>query len=192
MFFKIGSWFLFGYKDPVYCLIYTVICLIHLLVLPEPSYEGPENVTYFSADDLEEELCKSKSSGKRGTVWLVEFYAAWNPASIDFASAFGELSSKYGLANLKFGKIDVSRYPESATKYKINTSFMSKQLPTIILFKEGQPIERRPLVNDKGKLVPFAMNFVSSVLHIIKSLYHKTFVTLLFAYDRKMLQQPLI
>lgn len=89
MFGKIGSTVLFFYSDPIYGVIYSVICLIQLLVLPEPSYKGPENIVYFKPADLEEEL-KSKPR----TTWLIEFYAAWNPACIDFASHFSEISSK--------------------------------------------------------------------------------------------------
>ena len=160
MFSKLGSIILFFYKDPVYGVVYTAVCLIHLLVLPEPSYQGPENVVYFSGQDLEEEL-KNSCNGKKTCIWFIEFYAAWNPASIDFASVFAELSAKYGLDNLKFGKVDVARSPESATKYKINTSFLSKQLPSLVMFRDGKEYVRRPVVNDKGKLVPFVFTFVS-------------------------------
>lgn len=63
---------------------------VHLVLLPEPSYSGPENIIFIPGKDLEEEL----SADKR-LVWLVEMYAAWNPTCADFAPQFSELSAKY-------------------------------------------------------------------------------------------------
>jgi len=100
-----------------------------------------------------EEISKEKK-----TTWLVEFYAAWNPACVNFAEFFAELSEKYHLENLKFGKVDVGRFPEIALDFGISDSAFSKQLPTLILFKEGSPFMYRPLVDNNGKLTKFHFN----------------------------------
>jgi hypothetical protein len=63
--------------------------------------------------------------------------------------------NRYVLENLKFGKIDVGRYPDAAKKYGINDSSMSRQLPTVILFKGGKEVTRRPAADDRGKLIKF-------------------------------------
>ena len=70
------------------------------LLLPEPTYKGPENIVYFRDNNFTEEISRDKN-----VVWMVTFYAAWSPACIDFASIFSKLSSEYGLPNLKFGKV---------------------------------------------------------------------------------------
>ena len=56
------------------------------------------------ANGLADEL---KSDPK--VTWLVTFYAAWSPSSVNFAPIFSKLSSAYGLPNLKFGKFGESR-----------------------------------------------------------------------------------
>jgi len=63
--------------------------------------------------------------------------------------------NRYALENLKFGKIDVGRYPDAAKKYGINDSSMSRQLPTVILFRSGKEVTRRPAADDRGKLIKF-------------------------------------
>lgn len=131
------------------------LSLVHLLLLPEPTYDGPENVYYFKGADLEEEL-----ESDRRVVWLIELCTAWSPPCIEFANVFAELSAKYSLNNLKFGKVDLSRSPDSAQKYKINTSALSKQLPTVVLFKNGKEYMRRPVVNNSSKLIKFNWNYV--------------------------------
>lgn len=68
---------------------------------------------------------------------------------------------RYNLDNLKFGKIDIGRYPDAGKTYHVNDSSMSRQLPTVILFKDGKEVIRRPHADTKGKLQKF---FFSEVI----------------------------
>ncbi|XP_078064827.1 thioredoxin-related transmembrane protein 2-like, partial [Mustelus asterias] len=61
-------------------------------------------------------------------------------------------------AGLKFGKADVGRYSEISEKYKVSTSPLSKQLPTLILFQGGQESIRRPLIDKKGRAVSWTFS----------------------------------
>ncbi|OQR74808.1 thioredoxin-related transmembrane protein 2-like [Tropilaelaps mercedesae] len=150
MYAKVAMVLLFFYNDLRYGIIYSVTCVMHLMVLPEPTYTGPDRNVYFTTQTLEEELQRDKR-----VVWIIEFFALWSPPCINFASDFRYLSGKYTLENLRFGKIDVTRNPEAAEKYHINTSTLSKQLPTIVMFKDGKAVMRRPTVDSKSKLVKF-------------------------------------
>lgn len=129
-----------------------------MLLLPEPVYAGPENICFFKGEDLEEEIRRDKQ-----IVWLVELYTAWSPPCIDFSNIYSELSNKYSLDNLRFAKVDLARNPDTATKYKINTSTLSQQLPTLILFQNGKETMRRPVVNNNNKLVKFVFSYVSLI-----------------------------
>ncbi|XP_074604554.1 thioredoxin-related transmembrane protein 2 homolog [Brevipalpus obovatus] len=153
---KLGNVLLWFYADPIYGVVYSVCCLLHLLIMPEPCYKGPENMVYLDEASLENVLEKD-----RGVTWLIELYAVWNPACIEFAPIFSELSAKYALPNLKFGKVELSRNPGVATRFKVNTSPLSKQIPTLLLFKNGKEELRRPLVNKTGKLVSFNFNYTN-------------------------------
>lgn len=79
--------------------------LVGALLLPEPTYAGPDNVIYFrGANGLEDEMNRNKK-----TTWIVAFITVWNPACVNLAPMFAELSCKYSLDNFKFGKVDVGR-----------------------------------------------------------------------------------
>ena len=151
---------LFFRVDPRMGLVYLVAFLIQAMLLPEPTYKGPENLVYFRATGLDDELKRDPR-----VTWLVTFYAAWSPASINFAPIFSKLSADYGLSNLKFGKIfvfwkrpksylmivligklDVGRYPEIGEKHHISTSALSRQLPTLIMFQDGKEVGRIPAI----------------------------------------------
>lgn len=148
---KVANLILWFYADVRMGLLYGVLFILIGLLLPEPTYCGPDKVTYFrTLAGLEDELTRDKR-----ITWFVAFYTAWNPACVNFAPVFAQLSADYDLDNLKFGKIDVGRYPEAANKYHINDSSLSKQLPTIIQFKEGKEVLRRPIVDSSGKLIKF-------------------------------------
>ncbi|XP_005106287.1 thioredoxin-related transmembrane protein 2-B [Aplysia californica] len=123
-----------------YGLLYILLCLAHVMFLPKPVYMGPESIVYFRGPNLCEEIERD-----RKVTWLITFFVAWSPKCVTFAPVFSELSHGYSLDNLKFGKIDVSRYPEIAEKYNINIGALSRQLPTVILFQEGKESERRPV-----------------------------------------------
>jgi len=138
---KFANLILFFRVDPRMGLIYLVAFLIQAMLLPEPTYKGPENLVYFRATGLDDELKRDPR-----VTWLVTFYAAWSPACINFAPIFSKLSADYGLPNLKFGKLDVGRYPEIAEKHHISTSALSRQLPSLIMFQDGKEVGRIPAI----------------------------------------------
>ncbi|XP_060809306.1 thioredoxin-related transmembrane protein 2 homolog [Amyelois transitella] len=148
---KIANLILWFYADIRYGLPYGALVILCALTLPEPTYIGPEHVTYFRGlQTLDEELKHHK-----GTTWLVCLYAAWHPACVNFAPVFAELSASYSLDNFKFGKLDVGRYPDVAAKFRIQDGPTSRQLPTLLLFTEGQEEMRRPQPDNTGKLQKF-------------------------------------
>lgn len=148
----------------------THLFSVTALLLPEPTYSGPNNIVYFHGlNGLEEELSRDKTR-----TWLVAFYTVWNPACVNFAPAFAKLSNDYHLDNLKFGKMDIGRYPEAGKKFSVSDSSLSKQLPTIILFQDGKEKDRRPHVDSKGKVLNFAFSDVNMLAAFdIKNLYDK-------------------
>ncbi|CAB3369563.1 Hypothetical predicted protein [Cloeon dipterum] len=140
-------WF---YADTKLGIGYGVLFILVGLIFPEPVYKGPENVTYFRGNDMEEEIKREKK-----IVWVVTFYTAWNPSCVNFAPIFAEISNQYGLENLRFAKVDVGRFPEVARRFRIDDSSLSRQLPTVLLFKDGKEHIRRPDIDATNKLHKF-------------------------------------
>lgn len=148
---KLANLILWFYSDVKLGIAYSVIFILGALLLPEPTYTGPENVVYFrTANSLDEELERDKR-----IIWVVTFYTTWNPSCVNFAPIFAQISNEYKLDNLKFGKVDIGRLPEIGQKHHVSDSSLSRQLPTIILFKNAKEVCRRPFADTKGKLVKF-------------------------------------
>jgi thiol-disulfide isomerase/thioredoxin len=148
---KLANLVLWFYSDTKLGIAYGVVFVLCAMLLPEPTYEGPENVVYFrTPNSLDEEMERDKR-----VVWIVAFYTTWNPACVSFAPVFASISNEYRLDNLKFGKVDIGRLPDIGQKYHVSDSSLSRQLPTVILFKNAKEVTRRPYADSKGKLVKF-------------------------------------
>ncbi|NJR40584.1 MAG: thioredoxin [Leptolyngbyaceae cyanobacterium CSU_1_4] len=67
-------------------------------------------------------------------VLLVDFYATWCGPCQMMAGILDEVNTE--MKHVKIVKIDTDKYPEIATQHQIQS------LPTLVLFKAGQPIDR--------------------------------------------------
>lgn len=59
---------------------------------------------------------------------------------------------RYRTKNMKFGEIDIARWPEAAKKFDIDTSATSLQVPSLILFEQGKEHRRLPPIQGDGSV----------------------------------------
>ncbi|WP_008317698.1 thioredoxin [Leptolyngbya sp. PCC 6406] len=77
---------------------------------------------------------------------LVDFYATWCGPCQMMAPILEQVSRQLR-GQIKIVKIDSDRYPQLASQYQIQA------LPTLVLFKQGQPIARIEGVQQAEQLV---------------------------------------
>ncbi|NXU81771.1 TMX2 protein, partial [Oreotrochilus melanogaster] len=153
MFSKVANAILFFRLDIRMGLLYLTLCIVFLMTCKPPLYMGPEYIKYFSDKTIDEELERDKR-----VTWIVEFFANWSNECQSFAPIFADLSLKYNCVGLHFGKVDVGRYTDVSTRYKVSTSPLTKQLPTLILFQGGTETMRRPQIDKKGRAVSWTFS----------------------------------
>ncbi|XP_025933294.1 thioredoxin-related transmembrane protein 2 isoform X1 [Apteryx mantelli] len=181
MFSKVANAILFFRLDIRMGLLYLTLCIVFLMTCKPPLYMGPEYIKYFSDKTIDEELERDKR-----VTWIVEFFANWSSECQSFAPIFADLSLKYNCPGLHFGKVDVGRYtdvstrsaglvsgrirgclgaplgaagsPSTSHRYKVSTSPLTKQLPTLILFQGGTETMRRPQIDKKGRAVSWTFS----------------------------------
>ncbi|TMS40024.1 hypothetical protein L596_006461 [Steinernema carpocapsae] len=170
LFSKIASTFLFLRADPIVGTAYVLLSIVVTVLFPEPAYKGPERVVYFQGDALFKELEKPNK-----TRWVIQFYTTWSPECRHTTPVFAELSEKFTLPNLKFGKLDVGKYPKEAERFRVNTHPSSRQLPTISVFgTDGKEIRRRPLINKNGRAIPFVFSVENCIFDFdLNNLYQE-------------------
>jgi len=76
---------------------------------------------------------------------LVDFWATWCGPCRQIAPVIDELAVKYQ-GRVSIGKVNVEEQPELAQRYGINA------IPTLLLFKDGQIVERFQGVPPRSKL----------------------------------------
>ena len=84
---------------------------------------------------------------------LVDFYADWCGPCQMMVPILEQVNAQ--LQNsLRIVKIDTEKYTALATQYQINA------LPTLVLFKQGQPVEKIEGVMQAEQLVQHLKNFI--------------------------------
>ena len=66
---------------------------------------------------------------------LVDFWATWCGPCVQMAPVIDSLAEKYA-GKAKIGKLDVDHNPGAAQRFQV------RGIPTMILFKGGQPVEQ--------------------------------------------------
>ncbi|PWA30764.1 thioredoxin-related transmembrane protein 2-B [Gambusia affinis] len=170
LFSKVANVILFFRLDIRMGLLYLTLCIVFLMTCKPPLYMGPEYIKYFSDKTIDDELNKDSR-----VTWIVEFFANWSPECQSFASVYADLSLKYNCSCLKFGKVDIGRYGEVSKRYKVSTSPLSKQLPSLVLFQGGKEVMRRPQVDKKGRAVSWSFTEENIIREFnLNELYQKS------------------
>ena len=77
---------------------------------------------------------------------LVDFWAGWCQPCLMLAPVVEELAQEYG-PRIRLAKLDVDANPNIAGKFGVMS------IPTLILFKDGEPARRMVGARGKGQLV---------------------------------------
>ncbi len=95
------------------------------------------NVHAFDDSNFEAEVLNSD------TPVLVDFWAEWCGPCQMLGPVIDEIADEYA-GKIKVGKVDVDKAPQTAARFGI------QNIPTVILFDKGQPVESFVGVRRKG------------------------------------------
>ena len=96
----------------------------------------------FTANNFEQEVLKSTQPV------LVDFWATWcGPCRL--IAPFVEEVAEQLKGTVKVGKVNVDEEMGLAIKYRVEA------IPTLILFKDGQPVKRSSGLMDKQEIISY-------------------------------------
>lgn len=150
-FSKLVNTVLFYRADPRLGFVYVLLCFLSLWIFPDVFTEGPEEILYLSDKTLDEVMRENSS-----VVWVIEFFTTWSPQCHAVAPVFLDLAKEFATDYLRFAKLDAGSYPAAASKYGINTSTLSRQLPTIVVFENMKPVNWRPMKGKNNKIIKYS------------------------------------
>ncbi|CAO3674722.1 unnamed protein product [Umbelopsis vinacea] len=169
---------LYYYGKRWWAVLYAVGWILIFILFPQPAYLGSSKVLELTSESLPKVLGGPKQQPKivelddddmplldvpSAKYWVILIYASWSVASRNFEAVLAQLSLQYDGDKVKFGKIDIDMYPAVAQKYRVSGEAAAFDLPTLILFKDGQEFKRLPqLVSSqreiKGKAAAAALS----------------------------------
>jgi len=159
---KLGIFIIYAAcKAWMFLFVWAMACFAIFLLVTQPEYRGPDKVINLISgiSRSERSIEKRVLEAKKHEQHLVCFHAGYHEACIHFLSVFRELSSRYATDKLQFAEIDVGRFQNIAKKYQIETRTMvSRQLPTVILFKGGVEMKRLPSFQANKTILKTAMS----------------------------------
>ena len=97
------------------------------------------DVAEFNDQNFDAEVLQSE------TPVVVDFWAPWCGPCRALAPVIGELAEE-NAGSVKVGKLDTDQSPQTAVKYGIQS------IPTIIVFKNGEAVQKAMGVQPKSKL----------------------------------------
>ena len=144
---KIAIWYLFA-------------CLIVWLLVKFPRYNGPSNIIYIYNEDIFNEIISKfqqkqnerghkKTNSKDNYLFMI-FYSNYSYDCLYTEELFAEISIKYYCSNLVFGKMNVDLNEKFVERMGIHLHGYGVSLPYMIMFKNGQEVERLPGYDSKG------------------------------------------
>ncbi|ETK97238.1 hypothetical protein L915_00192 [Phytophthora nicotianae] len=133
---------------------YAVVCLVLFAAVGQPRYEGPSKIAELDPAAVEKLVKKPAGSKKKGppNSWLVFYYADWSDSCVEHEPMLADLSLRYSSSTLQFGRVDVNKWSDLAVENRINVSTSSWQLPTLVLFQDGEEVMRLPPIDENGKV----------------------------------------
>ncbi|EGZ12523.1 hypothetical protein PHYSODRAFT_304137 [Phytophthora sojae] len=160
---------LFGW----YALNHLLCAAALFSAVGQPRYDGPSKITELDPAMVEKLVKKAAGSKKKGppNSWLVFYYTDWSDSCVELEPMLADLSlsaglgidgvtclgtgmlwGRYSSSTLQFGRVDVNKWSDLAVENRINVSTSSWQLPSMILFQDGQEVMRLPPIDENGKV----------------------------------------
>jgi hypothetical protein len=147
MYLKLSFIILLALSSKVATGWYLVAVFVVWVCFRQPEYLGQHNfveITTFA--ELIETVLSSDDS------WVLLCHASWHSDCISTMSLWASMSVKYTTSKLKFARVDVDEVRGVAQKVVIDTSGMSFQLPSLILYDAGKEVSRFPPVDSTGRV----------------------------------------
>ena len=115
--------------------------VVSALLFVQPRFSGTQKVDILTPASFDSQALSDHSSQP---FWLIMLSAPWSSQSRQAQATFAELSLEYASERLKFGELDVGRWPKVAKKYDMFLETCPNQLPAFLLLKQGKLVKRLP------------------------------------------------
>lgn len=128
-------------------LWFTLVFLVIYVFTQQPAYTGLGTSNQLTPLQLEALL----TEGSTSRYWLVELRTLSSSTCIRTSRILPDLSITFSNKHLSFGIVDLGLFPNTSEKFGISLG-RTEQLPTYILFENGEEVTRFPELDFESKI----------------------------------------
>lgn len=169
MFARVAILVVLWYMDHRFAGIFAALWTLLYAVCPQPRYRLPESIATLNHASFNDRITRNKHK----TIYVLWCHATWSARCSQLLPVLAKLAKGYAHPRIRFARLDMSKYPSLAGTLGVSVSPASKQLPTIICFKQGKEVSRIPTVDGSGN-IPKEWSRGFTAAHIAKALDLKT------------------
>lgn len=134
------------------CVVITLVFFIDLrlfawyllafglawLIFPQPREPFSQHVARCSPLAISEDIATSSAT------WAVLCHTPWSDECTHFVPTWNKLAAQHSSDSVRFAQLDVAHWPRAGKDLKIDTTLISKQLPTVLVIRDAKQQGRLP------------------------------------------------
>ncbi|PXF49680.1 Thioredoxin-related transmembrane protein 2-like [Gracilariopsis chorda] len=148
MFLRVAIVVLLWHMDKQLVAVFLALWTMIYAVCPQPRYKLPKSIVTLNNVTYNDRIARNKHK----TIYVLWCHATWSARCSQLAPVLASLAKAYDHPRVRFARVDVSKYPTLADTLSVSVSPASKQLPTVICYKQGQEVARIPVMDQRGNL----------------------------------------
>lgn len=139
------------YMDATMLAVFGTLWVVIYVAIPQPRYalQDSLNVTTLNPLTFRQRVLENTHE----TITVVWCHAPWSPRCSQLTPVFAEVARRFKHPRVVFSRVDLSKFSKIADDIgDISTASTSKQLPTVIAYKQGKEVGRIPVTDDQGRV----------------------------------------
>lgn len=169
MFSRVAIVVLLWHMDTNILAIFLALWTMIYATCPQPRYKLPKSIVTLNNISYHDRITRNTHKG----IFVLWCHATWSARCSQLSPILAALDKAYGHPRVRFGRLDVSKYPSLAETISVSISPASKQLPTVICYKQGKEVARIPVPDSRGK-IPKEWSHGFTAAHVAQELDLRT------------------
>lgn len=136
------------HMDTRLAVLFLVLWTLIYALCPQPRFRLPPSIATLTTPSFNQRI----ANNNHRTIYVLWCHASWSARCSQLAPVLASLAKAYSHPRVRFARIDVSKFPDTAEKLGLSISPNSKQLPCVICFKQGKEVGRIPTTDRNGNI----------------------------------------
>lgn len=139
------------YMNVQLLLVFGTLWAVMYATCPQPRFALPEALNIMTLNPIT--FKQRVLENTHETVTIVWCHAPWSPRCSQLTPVFADVAQRFKHPRMVFSRVDLSKFSKIADDIgNISTAPTSRQLPTVIAYKQGKEVGRIPVTDDQGRV----------------------------------------